>query len=276
MSDFTVKEVLPGINIALGGICNRGIIESQGSVLVIDSGISAGEATPLRAAAQKYQTEAGTISLFNTHPHGDHVFGNQVFAADTIIGQQALKDTMIETGEQSVAGFKQRPGMAELLGDITITPPSVTFQDTYALTVGTIEVQLHHFGVAHSPSDSVAWLPQSRVLFTGDLLFNNLVPALPPGGNVANWINALEKLEQFDAQHVIPGHGPVQSPEALVSLRSWLVELYARVTAAVNAGWEQEKSVEKISDEMKALAPRASQERLPGIIQVAYGEISSK
>ncbi len=275
MSDFTIKEVLPGINVALGGICNRGIIEDQGSVLVIDSGISVGEATPLRATAQAYHTEAAPINLFNTHPHGDHVFGNQVFAADTIIGQQALKDTMVSTGEQTLAAFRQRPEMAEMIKGVIITPPSVTFQDTYTLMIGSIEVQLHHLGIAHSPSDSVAWLPQSRVLFAGDLLFNNLVPALPPGGNTANWIQALEKLEQFDAQHVVPGHGPVQSPEALASLRIWLIELYSRVTAAIDAGWEQEKSVEKISDEMKALAPRASQERLPGVIQETYNQITS-
>lgn len=276
MSDFTVKEVLPGINVALGGICNRGIIEDQGSVLVIDSGISAGEATPLRAAALEYLTDGGTLSLFNTHPHGDHVFGNQVFASDTIIGQQALKDDMVAHGEQALAGFKQRPQMAAMLGDVTITPPAVTFRDSYALPVGDIEVQFHHFGIAHSPSDSIAWLPQTRILFAGDLLFNNLVPAMPPGGNAANWIQALEKLEQFDALHVIPGHGPVQSPDALASLRTWLIELHARVSAAIEAGWQQEKSVEKLTEEMKGLAPRASQERLPGAIQQVYEQISSK
>jgi cyclase len=274
MSEFTVKEVFPGIDVVLGGICNRGIIEDQGSVLVIDSGISAAEATPLRAAAQEHLTEAGTLSLFNTHPHGDHVFGNQVFASDTIIGQQALKDTMIATGEQTLASFKQRPGMAKILGDIIITPPTVTFDANYTLQVGEIEVQFHHFGIAHSPSDSVAWLPQTRVLFAGDLLFNNLVPALPPGGNAAHWIDVLEKLEQFDAQHVIPGHGPVQSPDALASLRIWLTELHTRVKAAVDAGWEQEKSIERISEEMKNLSPRASQERLPGLVQQIYEQVT--
>lgn len=276
MSDFTVKEVLTGINVMQGGICNRGIIEDQGSVLVIDSGISAAEATPLRAAAQQYVRDGGTLTLFNTHPHGDHVFGNQVFASDTIIGQQALKENMVATGEQALAAFKQHPGMAEMLRDVIITPPTVTFGDNYTLQVGEIEVQFHHFGIAHSPSDSVAWLPQTRVLFAGDLLFNNLVPALPPGGNAAHWIEVLTQLEQFDAQHVIPGHGPVQSPDALASLRIWLTEVHTRVQAAIEAGWEQEKSVERISEEMKGLAPRASQERLPALVQQVYEQIISK
>ena len=276
MSELIVKEVLPGINVALGGICNRGIVEHGGNVLVIDSGISTGEALPLRAAAQASLSEAGELILFNTHPHGDHVFGNHVFASDTIIGQQALKDTMIATGGQTLEMFKQRPELASLLGDVVITPPSVTFQETKTLQIGGIEVQLHHFGVAHSASDSVAWLPQTRVLFAGDLLFNNLVPVLPVGSDVSNWIVVLEKLEQLNAQHVIPGHGPIQSPDALTSLRLWFTDLRSRVSAAVAAGWEQEKSVEKIVEEVKHLAPRASQERLPGVVQQVYTQITSK
>ena len=75
---------------------------------------------------------------------------------------------------------------------------------------------------------------------------------------------------------MIPGHGPVQSPDALASLRIWLTELLTRVQAAIDTGWEQEQSVEKISEEMKGLAPRASQERLPGLVQQVYAQLTSK
>ncbi len=273
MPDFTLQEVVPGVLAAFGGVCNRGIIADDGNVLVIDSGISVAEATPLRAAAQE-RCRQGALSLFNTHPHGDHVFGNQVFADGLIIAQQGVRETMLTTGAASVAAFKQNPQMAAQLGDITITPPSVTFQETLTVFVGAVEVQLIHFGIAHSPSDSIAWLPQSRTLFTGDLLFNELVPAMPPGGSIANWIAALERLEQLQPQHVIPGHGPILPPDALGVLRNWMVELRTRVADAVAHGLDQEACVAKVVPELQALAPRTREERMPRAIQAAYDEVS--
>ncbi len=111
---------------------------------------------------------------------------------------------------------------AALVSDVIITPPTLTFQDQMTLFIGDIEVQLLYLARAHSPSDSVAWLPQSRTLFAGDLLFNAQVPVwnhgavgTPPGGSVANWIQALEKLEALEVEHAIPGHGPIQGADAL-------------------------------------------------------------
>ena len=273
MPDFTLREVIPGVLAAFGGICNRGIIAHRGHALVIDSGISVAEATPLRDAAQQY-CQGGPLSLFNTHPHGDHVFGNQVFADSTIIAQRGVREAMLATGGEMVAASKQNPQMAALVGDITITLPTVLFQDTLTVFVGEIEVQLLHFGVAHSPTDSVAWLPQSRTLFTGDLLFNDLVPAMPPGGNLSNWIQNLERLERLEAQHVIPGHGPIQAPDALRVLRTWMVELRTRVAEAVTSGQDRESCIAKIAAEMQATAPRSREERLPRAIQLAFDEIT--
>ena len=152
--EFSIQDIVPGVSAIFGGICNRGIIASNGDVLVVDSGMNVAEATPLRAHADKLRNQ-GTLTLFNTHPHPDHVFGNQVFADAQIIGHQVIRDVIVNTGEQILAGIKQNPRMAELAGDVTLTAPTLTFQDQLSVFVGEIEVQLIHFGVAHSPSDSI-------------------------------------------------------------------------------------------------------------------------
>ncbi|HTK09042.1 MAG TPA: MBL fold metallo-hydrolase [Ktedonobacteraceae bacterium] len=270
--EFSIQEVVPGVSAIFGGICNRGIIASQGDVLVVDSGMSVAEATPLRAQADKLRN-GGALTLFNTHPHPDHVFGNQVFADAPIVAQQGVRDVLVNAGEQVLAGIKQNPQMAARIGDIKLTPPTLTFQDQLTLFVGEIEVQLIYFGVAHSPSDSIAWLPQSKTLFTGDLLFNNLVPASPPGGSVANWISFLARLEQLGAEHVIPGHGPIQDPSALGVLRTWFETLYAQVKEAVEHDSSRETAIATLPARMQAIAPRMLEERFPRIIEVVYDEV---
>ena len=274
MPDFTLSEIVPGVFVASGGICNRGIITSNGSVLVIDSGINAAEATPLRAATQEYHKQ-GSLSLFNTHPHGDHVYGNQVFADSTIIAHQGVRTDLVVNGEQTLANWKQNPRMASAISDIKLTPPTITFQQEMTMFVGDIEVQLLYLGVAHSPSDSVAWLPQSRTLFTGDLLFNAIVPAMPPGGKPTNWLPALEKLEQLGAEHVIPGHGPIQTPAALTELHNWFNILHTQIRGAITNGWDQETTIKNVSAEMQRVAPRGMEERLPMCITQVFNELSN-
>jgi len=274
MSDFRLQEVAPGVLVALGGVCNRGVIYGREGVLVVDSGISIAEATPLYAAALDY-CKQGSLSLFNTHPHGDHVYGNQLFADHPIFAHEGVRDNLVTSGEQTLANWKQNPQMAQFLSDVTITPPTLTFEDQMTVSLGDIEVELIYLGIAHSPSDSVAWLPQSCTLFAGDLLFNTIVPAMPPGGNSANWISALERLEQLDAEHVIPGHGPIQTPAELANLRNWFITLRTQVSNAIASGWDRETTLAKVAGEIQRVAPRGAQERLPMAIGGVFDELSA-
>src|SRR5690242_3075714 len=114
MSDLSIQEIAPGVNAALGGICNRGLISQGGSVLVVDSGVAVAEAAPLRAASLERQKD-GALYLFNTHPHGDHVYGNQIFADCPIIAHEDVRNDMVAHGEQVLAGWRQHPQMAALL-----------------------------------------------------------------------------------------------------------------------------------------------------------------
>ncbi|BCL79871.1 MBL fold metallo-hydrolase [Ktedonobacteria bacterium brp13] len=273
MTEFTLHEIVPGVQYASGGVCNRGIIADQGDVLVIDTGISVAEGTALREAADKLHTH-GSLIAFNTHPHLDHVFGNEVFRDSAIIAHEGVRENLVTTGAQTLAGLSKNPQMAERIGPIQLTPPTVTFDNTLTIHVGAIEVHFLYFGIAHSPSDSVAWLPQSRTLFTGDLLFNALVPATPPGGSINNWIQALEKLEQLGAEHVISGHGPSEPPTALGNMRTWFELLRTRVNGAIKDGLDRDATIARVTAEMQAASPRASQERYPMVIGGAFDQYS--
>ena len=128
MPDFSIQEIAPGVDVALGGICNRSIISQGGSVLVVDSGFAAAEAAPLRAAAQERRKE-GALYLFNTHPHGDHVYGNQTFADCPIIAHEGVRQDLVSHGEQTLANWRQNSRMAALISDVVLTPPTITFQE---------------------------------------------------------------------------------------------------------------------------------------------------
>ncbi len=287
MSDLSIQEIAPGVHAALGGICNRGLISQGGNVLVVDSGIGVAEAAPLRAAAaahaaqERHRDGDGALYLFNTHLHSDHVYGNQVFADCPIIAHRGVRDSLVAHGEGALARWRQNPDTAALVSDVVITPPTLTFQDRMTVFIGDIEVQLLYLARAHSPSDSVAWLPQSRTLFTGDLLFNAQVPVwnhgaagVPSGGSVVNWIEALEKLEALGVEHVIPGHGPIQGADALTDLRLWFISLHTQVGESLAGRWDRETTITRVAQQLHKLAPRGEEERLPNVIGQAFDELS--
>jgi cyclase len=286
MADLRLQKIAPGVQAVLGGICNRGLISQGGSVLVVDSGIGVAEAAPLRAAAGVAQERPKDgalhpLCLFNTHLHSDHVFGNQVFADCPIIAHSGVRNYLVAHGEGALARWRQNPDTAALVSDVVLTPPTLTFQDQLTLFIGDIEVQLLYLARAHSPSDSVAWLPQSRTLFTGDLLFNAQVPVwnhgvepAPSGGSVATWIQALAQLEALEVEHAIPGHGPIQTADALADLRRWLISLHTQVGEALARGWDRETTIIHVTQQLQRLAPRGEEERLPTVIGQAFDELS--
>lgn len=273
MADMTLQELVPQVAAVLGGVCNRGIISDGGSVLVIDAGIGVGEAQPLRAAAEE-RVNQGYLSLFNTHSHGDHVFGNSVFADCPIIAQDAVRTVLAEKGEDQLAGWQQNPQMAGLIGAARLTLPTVTFAERMTLHLGDLEVQLIRVGPAHSEGDAVAWLPGPRVLFAGDILFNTIVPAMPPGGDSAGWVRALEYLETLGAAQVVPGHGPIEPPTAIGQLRSWIIALRTRVAECVVSGLDRDATIARVGPQMQNNLPRGREERLPNAVGQVFDDIS--
>jgi cyclase len=273
MADLTLQELVPQVAAALGGVCNRGIISGGDSVLVVDAGIGASEAQPLRAAAEE-RVNKGYLALFDTHSHGDHVFGNSVFADCPIIAQDAVRTVLTAKGAGQLAAWQQNPQFADLIGDAQLTLPTVTFAERMTLHLGNLEVQLIRVGPAHSEGDAVAWLPGPRVLFAGDILFNAIVPALPPGGDSAGWVRALEYLETLGAAYVVPGHGPIEPPTAIGQLRSWLVALRARVAECIVSGLDRDATIARVGPQMQNNLPRGREERLPTAVGQIFDDIT--
>ena len=91
---------------------------------------------------------------------------------------------------------------------VQVRRPDTVFSGTRALQVGDLEVELHELGPAHTVGDAIAYLPQRKVLFAGDLLTRDIVKIVW-SGSVENWITALDRIAAFDAEVVVAGHGPV-------------------------------------------------------------------
>src|SRR5439155_777981 len=89
---------------------------------------------------------------------------------------------------------------------LKVALPTVTFKDHLVIHDGDREIQLWHPGfTAHTVGDAVAYLPKERILFAGDIAFHYVTP-LAFQGHVGNWIKAANRLLEYDADVIVPGH----------------------------------------------------------------------
>lgn len=208
------------------GLANAGVVTSNGETLVIDTLYDLKHGQELVDAIAPITASAPVRYVFNTHSDGDHIFGNQLFPADAeIVATEAASTIMTQDQADLTASLfdeSQQPdsplhplaafGLAKPFDfhPIRVRPPDATFSGERLLKVGALDVELHELGPAHTVGDAIAYIPEQRVLFAGDLLTHNIVKIVW-SGSVANWITALDRIRAFGADVIVAGHGPVLS-----------------------------------------------------------------
>jgi cyclase len=233
----TIEEVSDGIfaYIQLDGswfLNNAGCIRGKRSATAIDSTGTESRARAFHAAVRKVTSNPVNM-LVNTHHHGDHTYGNFVFAPGAaIIGHEGCRAEILATGNSGMAAFP----MVDF-GDCPVEPPTITFRDRLSIYIDDLEVQLIFVGPAHTTNDVVAWIPERRVLFTGDVIFNGGMP-FAMQGSVHGWLNALDVIEALGPDRVVPGHGVVCGAEVFGRVRSYLEFVIETARKGMAAGIE--------------------------------------
>ncbi|WP_073948919.1 MBL fold metallo-hydrolase [Streptomyces kebangsaanensis] len=194
-----------------GGWClnNAGIIAPSGHTALIDTAATQVRARALKEAVSRISRTPPRY-LVNTHPHGDHTFGNSQFT-DTAVAIAHERTR----AEMDVAGLHLTGLWPDVhWGEIAVELPALTFRDRMTLHVGDVRAELMHLGVAHTTNDTLIWLPEQRVLFTGDVVMSGVTPFCLTG-SVSGSIEVIEELRTLGAETVVSGHGPVAGPEIL-------------------------------------------------------------
>lgn len=227
---------------------NVGIIqlEQAGAVLLVDT--FATEARNLKLRRVLEAQGAVRIDVVNTHFHGDHTFGNSIFSDGDIFGTELTAELIVLAGDDLV---RRQPGIN--FGNVQITPPTKLVSSEYSISTAWGDIEFLEFKDAHSASDLVVWLPTERVLFTGDIAWNNVTPfALM--GSVTGSIGALEILQKLDVRAVVPGHGAVGGTEVLQGSLDYLRLILTYAEQGVSAGasvWEITEKFERENADVK-------------------------
>jgi glyoxylase-like metal-dependent hydrolase (beta-lactamase superfamily II) len=270
-------------------VCNNGWILFEDYVLVIDANFPAG--ARLIISKIRSLTDKSIRFAFDTHHHGDHAYGNQIFVENG--GVPVAHTGVIEEMKRYETGYYgDKPGRWEAAAkeraDLTTTklkPPSVLFSKDLIFDDGKHRVELMHLGVAHTHGDAVAWLPKERILFTGDVCVNGPYNFVGDG-DVGKWVVTLDAAKELGAKIVCTGHGPRSVATVLDDQQAFFKALREQVGAlmADKAPEEAKGQIEPIRATLKSNAQIAryvgergtGSDPFPGQVAKVYEELTGK
>jgi glyoxylase-like metal-dependent hydrolase (beta-lactamase superfamily II) len=224
---------------------NVGLIDTSEGIILIDTTSSPGDMQALLQAAAIHVEEIKLV--INTHFHSDHTWGNQVFSCPIVAQRQclarmqaALKDDWsMEELQAYIAELEKTdpPHAAEvrkMVDNLKITLPDQLFEDQFTGVMGGLSYEIIHLG-GHTPDTSIVWLPSEKVLFSSDLIFQGRYPYIFDA-HIPAWIAALNKLLEFDALAIIPGHGARCTGAEILYLRDYLQHSWERTKEHIQLG----------------------------------------
>jgi glyoxylase-like metal-dependent hydrolase (beta-lactamase superfamily II) len=225
---------------ALGSPANRNFISNAGfvvtpaGVVVIDALGSPALARELLAAIAKITPQPVTHVVL-THYHADHIYGLQEFRKHgaKIIAQRAAIDYIqSETAANRLQA--SRADLAPWIDDKTeLVRPDTWIDGPTELDLGGTKLLLQPAGPAHTPEDTVVYLPAEGVLFAGDIVFRGRIPYVGQADS-RHWIAALDTLLKMQPRILVPGHGAMSTTarEDLQLTRDYLSYLRETMGAA--------------------------------------------
>lgn len=200
-------------------------------VVVVDANFPK-EAADVVAAIKK-TTSKPIKYVLDTHHHGDHAYGNSVWAkegAQIVASKNSARLLKVNGPKQWEDASKDR----EDIRKTTLKQADVVFDDRYVIDDGTQRVEFIHFGHSHTIGDAVAYLPKHKILCTGDACVNGSFNFMGHS-NSASWVKCLEGMEKLNVDLVCPGHGKVAPKALLATQRRYFVELRAEVKKGIDA-----------------------------------------
>jgi len=267
------------------GWSNAGLIVDGDATLMVDTLFDLKLTGEMLAAYRASVPAAKKIDiLVNTHADGDHTFGNQLVEGARIIATQgtvtdfarfdpAVVQNICMNAEQfgSAAVFMRECFRPFDFSGITLTPPTETFSGTMDIMVGSKKVQLIEVGPSHSLGDALIYVPDDKVLYTGDILFTGGT-SIAWYGPVKRWIDVCDRVLDMDVETIVAGHGPISTKDDVRDLRDYLQHVTDEARPLWEAGMDYLSASYKV--DLGRWKDREDAERVVVTIQTLFDDFT--
>jgi cyclase len=270
------------------GWSNAGLIQGEGASLLVDTLFDLRLTRQMLDEMSSLLESAPITAVANTHANGDHCFGNQLlsnpgvrfYASDAAskemseVSPAAMAEMMRALPDDDGGRFMAHAFSQFSFEGIDVPPITDPFTGDLTLEIGGRRIELLDVGPAHTEGDVLAWLPDERVLFAGDILFIEGTPIMW-GGPLSNWIGACERICALAPAVVVPGHGPLTDVAGVKAFADYLRFVQEGVRRRHEAGMSPREASLDLDDEVNGsrFADWSDRERLAVTVHVAWSEL---
>ena len=220
---------------------NTGIVIGDDAVMVIDT-----QATPVMAQDVIRRicgvTDRPIRYVMLSHYHAVRVLGASGYGAEHVIASRDTYDLIVERGEQDMKSEIERfPRLFQAVESVPgLTWPTLIFEKRLTLWLGKLQVEILQLGRGHTKGDTIVWLPQDRVLFSGDLVEYEATP-YTGDAYLSDWPATLDSIEALNPAMLVPGRGAaLKTPEevkaGLNGTRAFIESMFESVKRGVEKG----------------------------------------
>lgn len=252
---------------------NLGLIVTPAGAVLVDSGASFNSARQVHAAVRAVTTQP-VRWVINTGGQDHRWLGNGYFKAQgaQLIAHATARPDMQARGRDQVqalaAVLKER-----IEGTEPVLPERWIEGEDSRIELGGVTVELRHRGGAHTPGDMMVWLPQTGVLFSGDVVYVDRMLGVLPVSNTRQWLATFAVIEQLSPAHIVPGHGRVTDlATARADSQAYLAALRAHMKKAVDDGIDISAAI-RAFDAAPFMRPLNAADLHPGNASRTYLEL---
>jgi glyoxylase-like metal-dependent hydrolase (beta-lactamase superfamily II) len=235
---------------------NVGIVVGSRATLVIDTGMGERNGRVVLEEARKLSSN-GEFYVTATHYHPEHDLGAEAFPANARLvrwsGQQAEIDA---AGTDTIARFSSfSPVVAELLDGVAYRTADILFEDDIRLDLGGVHVRVLGVGPNHTLGDTVFFVEEDRVLFTGDVVMPVFPAVSGTSGSIVKWIDNIHRFEAMQPETVVPAHGRLLGADSLPLYRRYFTAVQHGVGELRRSGVSVSEGVESLVERLVAQFP---------------------
>ena len=235
---------------------NTGIVVGDDAVLVVDT-----QATPVMAQDVirriREVTDKPVRYVVLSHYHAVRVLGASAYGAEHVIASRDTHDLIVERGEADMKSEIGRfPRLFRAVESVPgLTWPTIVFERRLTLTLGRLRVEILQLGRGHTKGDTVVWLPDERVMFSGDLVEYDATP-YPGDAYLSEWPATLDAIAALKPEKLVPGRGaaltdPAQVKAGLDGTRAFITAMFGAVKEGARAGKDLRSVYRETYDRLK-------------------------
>lgn len=262
-------QLKPNVYWVEGGGGNSGVIVGDTGVIVVDAKTTPAQGKELLENIAKITPKPVTTVIL-THSDGDHVNGLASFPAGiTIIAHENNK---AEQQKALAAGGRGAPPADHL-------PTQVVAKNKENLKIDGVKIQVLHWAPAHTSGDLVVYLPDQKIVFTGDIIATQLPDPLihlEKNGSSEGWITTTKGIVALNADQFVPGHGDVLMKDAVQKRLTEAEAKRAKIKDLVAQGKSLDEIKVEVGDQPPAPGRGGRGPAFASFTEVVYRELTKK